>query len=75
MPVEVKGRNKVKKATLICEKCGARSGTYEVQTAAPELEACEKAHEKEGWAYNIGFWAMLTGHTVYCPACSRASPQ
>jgi hypothetical protein len=39
-----------------------------VGTTAPDLDACEQL-ERSGWAYSIGFFSMLAGHRVYCPAC------
>jgi len=66
MPVEVKG----KFATLICDACGKRSAPYRYTSpAAPELSACEIA-EEDGWGYTIGFFAMLRGHSCWCPQCS-----
>jgi len=64
--------NKSKKsAVLVCDNdgCQNKSKSYSTRTAAPELDACEQAHEQEGWAYNIGFYAMMLGHTVYYPKC------
>lgn len=68
MPVDVKG----KKAVLECEKCGKKLElVLKHKTAAPELDACEKAEEEHGWGFTIGFFAMLVGHQVYCPECKR----
>lgn len=66
--------NKSKKAGhLECdaEGCTAKSKTYEARSpAAPELTICEAAHADAKWAYDIGFQAMMLGHTVYCPTCA-----
>ena len=60
------GRNKGK---LVCIDCDAESKIYSIHSpAAPELSLCEQA-EQDGWAYDIGFFAMLCGHTTKCPRC------
>lgn len=60
---------------LVCDKCGTRSDLIKTGTiAAADLDACEQM-EGEGWAYDIGFYSMMLGHTVLCPACaSRKEP-
>jgi hypothetical protein len=77
MPVERIKKNKrsdrVSGCVLVCEKCGERSKTYPAPSpAAPELSACELA-EKDGWAYDIGFFSMLLGHQTLCPKCARGA--
>lgn len=53
--------------------CKAKSKTYTASSpAAPALTICEAAHADAKWAYNVGFHAMILGHTVYCPACAKA---
>ena len=50
--------------------CGAKSPVYPIRSpAAPELSLCEQA-EKAGWTYDLGFEAMLVGHTTRCPSCA-----
>jgi len=73
MGVEI-SKNK-KSGTLHCDAddCSVQSGSYPVRSqAAPDLTICEQAG-KDGWGYNIGFFAMLLGHTVFCPECSKKS--
>lgn len=66
--VKVKG----KKAVLVCDHCGEKlEFKLQSRSVAQELDACEQAHEEHGWGYTIGFFAMLVGHTVYCPKCSK----
>lgn len=66
MPVIVNG----KRGHLECA-CGVVSKTYAVTSpAAPDLSICEQAHEVEGWAYSMGFFAMMLGHVVMCPTCA-----
>lgn len=51
--------------------CGVESREYKIASpAAPELSLCEKA-EKDGWRYDLGFFAMALGHTTLCPNCPR----
>ena len=70
MPVVLK--NSKKEGFLQCDSCKKLSPTYKATSpAAPELTICEQAYKEHGWAYNIGFQAMLMGHTVYCPACAK----
>jgi hypothetical protein len=58
---------------LVCVECTKHSNTYPIKSpAAPELSLCEQA-EADGWAYDIGFFAMLRGHTTVCPACKGVS--
>lgn len=64
-----------KTGRLVCEVCGVFSKPYPITSpAAPELSICEQAG-KDGWDYNIGFYAMLLGHTTWCPDCVVASQQ
>lgn len=75
MPVEKSGRGQKVRCVLVCDLCGTRSKSYEPSSpAAPELTACEKA-EKDGWGYTIGFFAMLIGHSVWCPTCVEVTKQ
>ena len=54
---------------LVCARCEAESKVYRITSpAAPELSICEQAGE-DGWGYDLGFQAMLMGHTTVCPAC------
>lgn len=69
MPV-VASKDK-KSATLTCEKCGTTVTCPSASPAAPELTACEYAGKEHGWMYSIGFFSMLTGHQVLCPACKE----
>jgi len=71
MGVDVTGKGKKRSGILTCDTCGTKSKSYSVQSAAPELEACEQANEKDGWGYTVGFFAMMMGHTVYCPKCAH----
>jgi hypothetical protein len=72
MPVVLDKKKKT--GHLVCNKCGTESKPYRVTSpAAPHLSVCEQAHEKDKWAYSIGFFAMLAGHDVYCPECVEAS--
>lgn len=51
------------------EGCTNLSSTYRASSpAAPELTICEQAGTREGWGYDIGFYAMLRGHTTFCPS-------
>jgi hypothetical protein len=72
MPVEKVPNSKSKLARrLVCDRCSVRSAIYVGDSpAAPDLTACERA-EVDGWAYDIGFFSMLVGHTVLCPACKK----
>jgi len=72
MPVEKVTNSKSKLARrLVCDRCGVRSKPYVgCSPAAPDLTACERA-EADGWAFDIGFFSMLVGHTVLCPDCKK----
>lgn len=70
----VKASKDRKSATLTCATCGTSATFPASSRAAPELTACEKAHEQAGWAYTIGFQAMMFGHDVQCPACHSGAP-
>jgi hypothetical protein len=67
---------KGKRGRLVCggpaaDGCGEKSDWVEIRSpAAPELSVCEKL-EDSGWTYDIGFFAMLQGHTTICPRCSN----
>lgn len=72
MPVEVIGLSSKQRGTLVCEQCGARSKAYPCRSpAAPHLSACAAA-EPDGWAFTIGFFAMLAGPRCICPTCKEA---
>jgi hypothetical protein len=60
-----------KKIRVACCECGEKSRLVLPRSpAAPVLTALEQL-EKEGWAYQIGFFAMLTGdHRPVCPQCN-----
>lgn len=69
MPVEKSGK---KTRKLICDFCDVESKSYTPNSpAAPDLDVCEQAEKAEGWAFDIGFWAMLKGHTCACPKCKK----
>ena len=72
MPVIRAPRSKNKQArVLVCDECGKRSPVYAGNSpAAPDLSACELA-EPDGWAFDVGFFSMMLGHTVFCPACVK----
>lgn len=54
--------------------CTTRSKSYRPRSpAAPELTVCEAAHKTEGWAFTLGFFAMLMGHKVFCPEHAKGS--
>lgn len=56
---------------ITCRECGYAKSFPFSSPAAPILTALENA-EKEGWAYQIGFMAMLTGeHYPICPKCRK----
>lgn len=64
-----------KSGYLECDRdgCDSKSKSYAPSSpAAPALTVCEAAHKAEGWAFDVGFSAMILGHTVYCPACVKA---
>lgn len=67
MPVLID--KKGKSGRLVCDNCEKTSDPYKVTSpAAPHLSVCEES-KKDGWAYSIGFFAMLAGHSVACPDC------
>jgi len=72
MPVVLdKGK---KSGHLKCEVCEKKSATYKASSpAAPDLTICEEANKDAGWAYNIGFFAMMIGHRTLCPDCASTS--
>lgn len=62
-----------KSGYLECDRdgCDSKSKSYKpASPAAPALTICEAAHDAEGWAFDVGFFAMIQGHTVYCPTCA-----
>lgn len=63
----------MKTVVVTCCSCGKKSQPVKPSSpAAPMLTALEYLHEKEGWAYQIGFFTMLTGdHRPLCPACAK----
>lgn len=68
MGAEIKDKSK-RLGFATCDTCGKTSKVVQyASSAAPELTILE-ALEPEGWAYTIGFWAMLAGHQVMCPNC------
>ena len=76
MPVIYKKSQKTGHLKCDAEDCAARSASYQPSSpAAPELTICEAAHKAEKWAYDIGFQAMMFGHTVYCPACAGVTKE
>lgn len=64
-------RTKIK---ITCTGCGTKSRPVLPRSpAAPVLTALEELHEESGWAYQVGFFAMLTGeHYPLCPVCAKA---
>lgn len=64
-----------KMGVLVCmgDDCKDQSKPYLIKSpAAPELSLCEQA-EADGWGYDLGFFAMLRGHTTLCPKCASTS--
>jgi hypothetical protein len=60
-----------KKATVrvTCKVCGVSVDAPFTSPAAPMLTALEGL-ESKGWAYEVGFFSMLTGdHNPRCPEC------
>ena len=71
-------RNKKPKGLIItCCECGAKSRPVNPPSpAAPTLTALEVLHKESGWAYQIGFFPMMTGnHSPLCPDCVRAAKE
>lgn len=75
MPIKIlKNTATTRKARITCEKCKAQVTVTFCSPAAPDLTACEEAHEKHGWGYQVGFFSMLTGeHYPLCPKCAKGS--
>lgn len=63
---------KVSNAILVrCSRCGRAEKFPATSPAAPMLSALEFA-ETKGWAYQVGFFSMLTGdHNPVCPECMK----
>lgn len=64
---------KAKTVTVKCCACGKKSRPIVPRSpAAPTLTALEVLHAEDGWAYQIGFFAMMTGdHSPLCPDCVK----
>lgn len=60
------------KVQIRCTNCGAKSRSVLPRSpAAPTLTALEEL-ASEGWAYQIGYFAMVTGeYYPICPECAR----
>jgi hypothetical protein len=63
---------RTKPVIITCHACGTKSQPVTPRSpAAPILTALE-ALKPLGWAYQIGFFPMLTGdHSPLCPACAK----
>lgn len=66
---------KSKKVIISCCQCKAKSRPVDPPSpAAPILTALKVLHKESGWAYQIGFFAMMSGeHYPLCPACVQAT--
>lgn len=68
-------RKSSKKVIISCCKCKAKSRPVDPPSpAAPVLTALEVLHKESGWAYQVGFFSMLSGeHYPLCPACVKTA--
>lgn len=70
-------KKKVKGLIITCCECGHKSRPVDPPSpAAPELTALEVLHKESGWAYQVGFFSMMSGnYSPLCPDCVRAAKE
>lgn len=51
------------------EGCDNVSKVYTAKHSAASLSISEQAKKAEGWAFTVGFFAMMLGPDTYCPVC------
>lgn len=72
----MRGCKRVASVVVACSSCGAKSDpVVPTSPAAPVLTALEQL-KPLGWAYQIGFFSMMTGDYVpLCPKCAASAKE